>query len=101
MLIVWRLLRVHILFQLLRTTVMNKLPYLFSLLVLLSTTFHASPSLAQDRKGWGPQAKGAVIRGGSGAILGAVINKRNRAVGGVVGGGRCGRGLRHRQTQRQ
>jgi len=65
---------------------MNKLPYIFSLLLLLSTTFGTKPAQAQDRKGWSPQAKGAVIGGGSGAILGAVINKRNRTVGGVVGG---------------
>ncbi|WP_046244740.1 YMGG-like glycine zipper-containing protein [Hymenobacter terrenus] len=65
---------------------MNKLPYIFSLIVLLSTMLTATPSQAQERRGWSPQAKGAVIGGGSGAILGAVINKRNRAVGGVVGG---------------
>ena len=41
---------------------------------------------AQDRRGWSPQAKGAVIGGLGGAAAGALINKRNRAVGGVVGG---------------
>jgi len=41
---------------------------------------------AQDRQGWSPQAKGAVIGGLGGAAAGALINKRNRAVGGVVGG---------------
>lgn len=61
---------------------MNKLPYIFSFLVLLSTVFGTSTAQAQ----WSPQAKGAVIGAGSGAVLGAVINKRNRAVGGVVGG---------------
>ncbi len=61
---------------------MNKLPYFFSLIVLLSTLFGSTAAQAQ----WSPQAKGAVIGAGSGAILGAVINKRNRAVGGVVGG---------------
>jgi phage tail tape-measure protein len=61
---------------------MNKLPYIFSLIVLLNTAFGAAPARAQ----WSPQAKGAVIGAGSGAVLGAVINKRNRAVGGVVGG---------------
>ncbi len=61
---------------------MNKLPYFFSLIILLSTAFGSTSAQAQ----WSPQAKGAVIGGGSGAILGAVINKRNRAVGGVVGG---------------
>jgi len=61
---------------------MKKLPYILSLIVLLSTVFGSTSAQAQ----WSPQAKGAVIGGGSGAILGAVINKRNRAVGGVVGG---------------
>lgn len=65
---------------------MNKLPYFFSLIVLLSTVLGTSSAQAQERGGWSPQAKGAVIGGGSGAILGAVINKRNRVVGGVVGG---------------
>jgi thiamine pyrophosphate-dependent acetolactate synthase large subunit-like protein len=38
------------------------------------------------RKRWSKAAKGAVIGAGSGAIIGAVVNKRNRAVGAVVGG---------------
>ena len=38
------------------------------------------------KKGWSRKAKGAVIGGGSGAILGAVINKNNRLVGGALGG---------------
>ncbi|WP_201982059.1 hypothetical protein [Hymenobacter rubidus] len=62
---------------------MKKLPYIFALLVLLSTVFgSATPAQAQ----WSPQAKGAVIGGLGGAAAGALINKRNRAVGGVVGG---------------
>lgn len=62
---------------------MNKLPYILSVLVLLSTVFGtATPARAQ----WSPQAKGAVIGGLGGAAAGAIINKRNRAVGGVVGG---------------
>lgn len=61
---------------------MNKLPYFFSLIVLLSTVFGTSAAKAQ----WSPQAKGAVIGGLGGAAAGAIINKRNRAVGGVVGG---------------
>lgn len=61
---------------------MNKLPYFFSLIVLLSTVFGTSTARAQ----WSPQAKGAVIGGVGGAAAGALINKRNRAVGGVVGG---------------
>jgi len=38
------------------------------------------------KKGWSKAAKGATIGGAGGAILGAVINKKNRAVGAVVGG---------------
>ncbi|MFC6225331.1 glycine zipper domain-containing protein [Hymenobacter artigasi] len=60
---------------------MNKLPYLFAFIILL-TSFHAPAAHAQ----WSPQAKGAVIGGLGGAAAGAIINKRNRAVGGVVGG---------------
>ncbi len=56
---------------------------LLLLSALLSSTFSAQ---AQERQRISPQAKGAIIGGGSGAILGAVINKRNRAVGGVIGG---------------
>jgi hypothetical protein len=63
------------------TSAMNKLPYFFALIILL-TSFHAPEARAQ----WSPQAKGAVIGGLGGAAAGAIINKRNRAVGGVVGG---------------
>src|SRR5205809_5063497 len=38
------------------------------------------------KKGWSRKAKGAVIGGGGGAILGAVISKHNRLVGGALGG---------------
>ncbi|WP_426061592.1 YMGG-like glycine zipper-containing protein [Hymenobacter sp. B1770] len=65
---------------------MNKLAYFFGLIVLLSTIFSSSSAQAQDRKGWSPQAKGAVIGGLGGAAAGAIIHKRNRPVGGVVGG---------------
>ena len=37
------------------------------------------------KKGWSKAAKYAVIGGGSGAVLGAVINKKDRVKGGVVG----------------
>ena len=60
---------------------MNKLPYLFALIILL-TSFNVPKAQAQ----WSPQAKGAVIGGLGGAAAGAIINKRNRAVGGVIGG---------------
>ena len=65
---------------------MNKLPYFFSLIILLSTGFGAPAAKAQILKKWSPQAKGAAIGGLGGAAAGAIINKRNRAVGGVVGG---------------
>lgn len=61
---------------------MKKLPYFLTLIILLSTVFGSAPAKAQ----WSPQAKGAVIGGLGGAAAGAIINKRNRAVGGVVGG---------------
>jgi hypothetical protein len=65
---------------------MKKLPYILSLLVLLSAFFSTPTVQAQERRGWSPQAKGAVIGGLGGAAAGAIINKRNRPVGGVIGG---------------
>ena len=44
------------------------------------------PAKTTAKKGWSRKAKGAVIGGGGGAILGAVINKNNRLVGGAIGG---------------
>ncbi len=44
------------------------------------------PAKAAQKKGWSRKAKGSVIGGASGAILGAVINKNNRVKGGIVGG---------------
>ena len=44
------------------------------------------PSKTSVKKGWSRKAKGAVIGGGSGAIIGALINKNNRLVGGALGG---------------
>ena len=38
------------------------------------------------KKGWSKAAKATVIGAGTGAVLGAVINKKNRAVGAVIGG---------------
>ena len=65
---------------------MNKLPYFFSLIIVLSTVFGTSSAKAQILKNWSPEAKGATIGGLGGAAAGALINKRNRVVGGVVGG---------------
>ena len=39
-----------------------------------------------EKKGWSKAAKYGVIGGGTGVVLGAVINKKNRVVGGTVGG---------------
>ncbi|MEO7983457.1 MAG: glycine zipper domain-containing protein [Bacteroidota bacterium] len=38
------------------------------------------------KRGWSKSAKYSVIGGAGGAVLGAVINKRNRLAGGVIGG---------------
>lgn len=45
-----------------------------------------NPAKVAEKKGWSKAAKAVVIGAGSGAVLGAVINKRNRAVGAVIGG---------------
>lgn len=57
------------------------LSFLLLAVVLVSTSF-----TAQAQRRFSPQAKGAIIGGGSGAILGAVLDKNHRAVGGVIGG---------------
>jgi hypothetical protein len=54
---------------------------LFLLAAVLGSTF-----TAQAQRRFSPQAKGTLIGAGGGAILGAVINKRNRKVGGLIGG---------------
>ncbi|MGF7217436.1 putative membrane protein [Spirosoma lacussanchae] len=41
---------------------------------------------AQQRRKWSPQAKGTAIGAGVGGAAGAIINKRNRLVGGLIGG---------------
>lgn len=45
-----------------------------------------SSGTAYRKRGWSSAAKGAVIGGVAGAAGGAIINKKNRALGGVVGG---------------
>lgn len=59
--------------------------WVFVLACLVGLLGHGAAQ-AQERRGWSPQAKGAVIGGLGGAAAGAIINKRNRAAGGVVGG---------------
>ena len=44
------------------------------------------PAKTVEKKGWSRKAKGAVIGGGGGAIIGALVNKKNRLVGGALGG---------------
>ena len=46
----------------------------------------SSGTTAARKKGWSSAAKGAVIGGVAGAAGGAIINKKNRAIGGVIGG---------------
>ncbi|MEO7924602.1 MAG: hypothetical protein ABIR30_13055 [Chitinophagaceae bacterium] len=55
------------------------------------------------KKGWSKAAKYAAIGGGTGAVLGAVINKRNRVAGGVIGavlGGGLGYGIGRSQDKK-
>jgi len=42
--------------------------------------------MVAKKKGWSKTAKYSAIGGGAGILLGAVINKRNRVLGGVIGG---------------
>jgi membrane-bound lytic murein transglycosylase len=52
-----------------------------------STGTNNSTSQSTAKKtGWSKAAKGAVIGGAGGAVIGAVVNKRNRAAGAVIGG---------------
>ena len=65
------------------------------LIVVMAFVFTSSVQ-AQERRRWSPQAKGTAIGVGVGGVAGAIINKRNRAVGGVIGGlagGAAGYGL--------
>lgn len=52
----------------------------------VSRSTSTSSGTAYKKKGWSSAAKGAVIGGVAGAAGGAIINKKNRALGGVVGG---------------
>ena len=47
---------------------------------------YESSNAAKEKKGWSKKAKGAVIGAGTGAAAGAIINKKDRVLGGVVGG---------------
>ena len=50
-----------------------------------NTAYQEAP-VEKRKKGWSAKAKGAVIGTGVGAITGAVVNKRNRGAGAVIGG---------------
>ena len=50
------------------------------------TSSSTNNAMVAKKKGWSKAAKYSIIGGGSGAILGAVINKRNRVAGGIIGG---------------
>ena len=53
---------------------------------------------AVRKRGWSKAAKATAIGAGGGAVLGAIINKRNPLVGGVIGGvlgGAVGYGIGH------
>ncbi|MVN77940.1 hypothetical protein GO988_16545 [Hymenobacter sp. HMF4947] len=65
---------------------MKRTSWLFLLPVLLFSMFSGYQAQAQQRKGWSPQGKGAAIGGAAGILGGALINKRNRVVGGAIGG---------------
>lgn len=61
---------------------MKKVSLLLALVMFFTTIAN---SFAQDRK-VSSSAKGAIIGGLGGAAAGALINKKNRVVGGAVGG---------------
>jgi len=51
-----------------------------------SSSSSSSGTTVSRKRGWSSAAKGAVIGGVAGAAGGAIINKKNRAIGGVIGG---------------
>jgi len=63
---------------------MKRTSWLFLIPVLLFSLI--SSHQAQAQRGWSPQGKGAAIGGAAGILGGALINKRNRVVGGAIGG---------------
>ncbi|AWM34791.1 glycine zipper domain-containing protein [Hymenobacter nivis] len=63
---------------------MKNTSWLFLIPVLLFSILFSSQ--AQAQRNWSPQGKGAAIGGAAGILGGALINKRNRVVGGAIGG---------------
>ncbi len=56
-----------------------------TLLAIMIVALSVSTLQAQHRRGWSPQAKGSAIGAGIGGVAGAIINKRNPVVGGLIG----------------
>ena len=68
-----------------------------------SGVYNSTSSNTARKKGWSKAAKGAVIGGAGGAVIGAVVNKRNRAAGAVIGGvlgGAVGYGIGRSQDKK-
>lgn len=63
---------------------MKNTSWLFLIPVLLFSILFSSQ--AQAQRNWSPQGKDAAIGGAAGILGGALINKRNRVVGGAIGG---------------
>ena len=53
---------------------------------MVSESQNAAKTTTTKKKGWSKAAKATAIGAGAGAVLGAVINKKNRALGAVIGG---------------
>jgi hypothetical protein len=51
-----------------------------------TTRYVSTNSAPARRRGWSKAAKGAVIGGAGGAVLGAVVSKNNRGSGALIGG---------------
>ena len=67
------------------------------------TTSTNNAKVETRKKGVSKSAKYAIIGGTGGAVLGAVINKRNRVAGGVIGGvlgGGLGYGIGRKQDKK-
>ena len=53
---------------------------------MVSQSQNSAKTTTTEKKGWSKAAKGTAIGAGAGAVLGAVIHKKNRAVGAAIGG---------------
>jgi len=53
---------------------------------MVSESENAAKTTTTAKKGWSKAAKATAIGAGAGAVIGAVINKRNRVAGAVIGG---------------